>query len=77
MAVLDAHVVAHGVGVREEARAARHRAHGRVARVVRRQVAPRQRRRAQPRAAQRAAPCPPRPRACQRALRRGICNATT
>lgn len=52
--MLDAHVVAHGVGVREVARAAGHRAHGAVARVVRVQVPPRRRQRAQRAAAQRA-----------------------
>lgn len=67
--------------MREVARAARHRAHGRVARVVRLQVAPRLARRAQRARAQRAAqrlPAPlarPARRVCQRTLRRGICNA--
>lgn len=104
--MLDAHVVAHGVGVREVACAAGHRAHGAVARVVRVQVAPRRRQRRQRRAAQRARqsrqsralhqcallqvpeqlvpsilPVSPTRhgiayrRVCQRAPRRGICNA--
>lgn len=80
-AVLDAHVVAHGVGVGEVARAVGDGADGAVARVVRLQVPPRAGRRAEPRAAQRAAQrarrARPYPRFCQRAPRRGICNADT
>lgn len=85
-AVLDAHVVAHRVGVREVARARGDRAERRVARVMRRQVTPRRARPFQPRAAQRALHlalfCPlkrvarptTRSRVCQHAH---ICNADT
>lgn len=63
-AVLDAHVVAHGVGVREVPGAGGDGADGAVARVVRLQVPPRQRQRRQPRQAQRALQLAPRlPRA--------------
>lgn len=100
-AVLDAHVVPHGVGVREVPRALGDGTHGTVARVVLLQVAPRLRQRAQRRLAQRTRQ--PRRlherallqvpeqlvpshlhltrhdiayrRVCQRAQRRGICNA--
>lgn len=81
--MLDAHVVANRVGVREEARARQHRTDGAVARVVRLEVRARSAERRQRAAAQRAVQRQPRPAAiayrryCQRAhaLLRGICNA--
>lgn len=79
--MLDAHVVAHRVGVREEARARQHGTDGAVARVVRLQVRARRAQRRQRAAAQRAVQRQPRPAAnayrryCQRTPLRGICNA--
>lgn len=57
-AVLDAHVVAHGVGVGEVPRAGGDGTDGAVARVMRLQVCARAGRRTQPHAAQRAAQPP-------------------